>query len=72
MHMKNSPDLAAAVQPGQSGGCREHLAGRLAAVLRVWKRERGAMAFQLAMPDALVAGDIEGQQRSAATWPAAR
>jgi hypothetical protein len=28
--------LPAAVQPGQSGGCREHLAGQLAVVLRVW------------------------------------
>jgi integrase len=35
-----------------------------AAVLRAWKRERGAMAFQLATADALVFGDIEGQHRN--------
>jgi integrase len=35
-----------------------------AAVLRAWKRERGAMAFQLATPDALVFGDIEGRHRN--------
>jgi integrase len=31
-----------------------------AAVLRSWKRERGALALQLVTPDALVFGDIEG------------
>jgi integrase len=35
-----------------------------AAVLRAWKRERGAMAFHLATADALVFGDIEGQHRN--------
>ena len=33
------------------------------AVLRAWKRERGAMALQLVAPDALVFGDIEGGHR---------
>jgi integrase len=34
-----------------------------AAVLRAWKRERGALALQLVAPGALVFGDIEGQHR---------
>jgi integrase len=35
-----------------------------AAVLRAWKRERGALALQLVTPDALVFGDIEGRHRN--------
>jgi integrase len=35
-----------------------------AAVLRSRKRERGALALQLARDDALVFGDIEGQHRN--------
>jgi integrase len=35
-----------------------------AAGLRAWKRERGAMAFQLVTADALVFGDIEGRHRN--------
>jgi integrase len=50
-----------------------------AAVLRAWKRERGALALQLVKPDALLFGDIEGRHRtpsmspgnSPATWSAA-
>jgi integrase len=34
-----------------------------AAVLRVWKRERGALALHLARPDAVVFGDHEGRFR---------
>jgi integrase len=34
------------------------------AVLRTWKRERGAMALQLVTPGALVCGDIEGKLRN--------
>ena len=33
-------------------------------VLRAWKRERGAMALQLARDDALVFGDLEGAHRN--------
>ena len=35
-----------------------------AAVLRAWKRERGALALQLVTPGALVFGDIEGEHRN--------
>ena len=34
------------------------------AVLRAHKRERGALALQLAKPDALVFGDLEGAHRN--------
>jgi integrase len=35
-----------------------------AAVLRGWRKNRGALALQLAREDALVFGDIEGQHRN--------
>jgi integrase len=35
-----------------------------AAALRAWKKERGLMALQLAAPDALIFGDVEGQHRN--------
>ena len=40
------------------------LDGPTVAVLRAYRRERGALALQLARDDALVFGDIEGQHRN--------
>jgi integrase len=40
------------------------LDGPTVAVLRAHRRERGALALQLARDDALVFGDIEGQHRN--------
>jgi integrase len=40
------------------------LDGPTVAVLRAHRRERGAMALQLVLDDALVFGDIEGQHRN--------
>jgi hypothetical protein len=34
-------------------------------VLRAWRKERGSMALQLLRNDALVFGDVEGQQGGA-------
>lgn len=43
-------------------------------ILRAWRKERGAMALQLARDDALVFGDFEGRHRdrsSSGMWNAA-
>jgi integrase len=40
------------------------LAPRTVAVLRAWKRERGAMALQLARDDALAFGNVDGDPPS--------
>jgi integrase len=44
------------------------LAPRTVAVLRAWKRERGAMALQLARDDALAFGNVEGIHRHPETF----